>query len=896
MIGDTLGPYRVLEKLGAGGMGVVYRAEDTQLKRAVALKFLPSDPAVDEEAEQRFLVEAQAASALDHPNICTIHAIDRTTDGRPFLVMALYEGETLAAKIRRGPLSVDEAIDYAAQAGEGLAKAHAAGIVHRDIKPANLFVTRDGIVKILDFGIAKLADGTAITRTGSMLGTLAYMSPEQLAGRTADARSDVWSLGVVLYEMLCGHRPFGGDQPQTVVLAVASEPLRPVTEVRPSVPDELARVVARALAKPPGDRFQSMEDLVSALQSVPRAAGHGAATVTNSSARAVRPAASSRRPALWGAVAAAALAFVTTGVYLYRPPAPADESTVLRLSNPAQVAQSVGIEMLPSWSPDGRTIAYHSDQAGNNDIWIAQVGGGAPVNRTSDFTGADEAPRISPDGTQIAFWSAREGGGLYVMPLIGGSARKVAPARADVAAPAAWSPSGRELAYILPPAVSGDEPAIDILDPASGVERRVELPARLGAPRFCLDMAWSPDGQLLACVQANSYNNQESRLWVVRLSDQTLREISQRPAISWSPAWSPDSRALFYTSNRGGPMDVWRQALSDAGEPIGPPDRLTTGLDAQHITLTRDGRRLAYAKGRRVANVWRVPGDLRRPASWADAVQVTLDQAYIESFDVSPDGQRLAIQSDRGGNNLDIWVLPASGGELQRFTADPAHEWWPAWSPDSQAVAFYSNRGGTREVWVQAASGGPARQLTTQGGSFPKWRPGGRELLYSDRGGVGLWVVPAEGGGQERILAERTFKGFSTRDVSVARADGALAFAAGLPPNRRVWRSGPNGENPQVLTRDQATAPAWSADGRRVYFTTYREVPGATYQLERPGLNIWRVSRDGTREEPVTALAGRRGFIGFTIAHDGKFLYFTWREDVSDIWMMDVEGGAGTPR
>ena len=274
--GSRLGQYEIVSRIGAGGMGEVYKAQDTRLKRLVALKLLPPELTRDETAKQRFLQEAQAASALDHPNICTIYEIGETPEGQLYLVMAYYAGETLKQKIERGPLPITDAIDAAVQVGQGLAKAHEAGITHRDIKPANLMLTADGTVKILDFGLAKLAGAEGITQTGTALGTVAYMSPEQLRGHEVDQRSDIWSLGVVTYEMVAGQRPFKGEQLQAVSVGILQSQPAPLTGSRTGVPLELERVVDRALAKAVADRYQTVTDLLSELRTVKRALDSGA--------------------------------------------------------------------------------------------------------------------------------------------------------------------------------------------------------------------------------------------------------------------------------------------------------------------------------------------------------------------------------------------------------------------------------------------------------------------------------------------------------------------------------------------------------------------------------------------------------------------------------------------
>ncbi len=270
MIGQTISHYKILEKLGGGGMGIVYKAEDTKLKRTVALKFLPPELTRDEDAKKRFVHEAQAASALQHHNICTIHEIDETADGRIFIAMDCYEGETLNDRIARRPLPVDDATDIAIQVAEGLAKAHEGGMVHRDMKPANIMVTSDGVVKIPDFGLAKLAGQTRVTKTGTTVGTLAYMSPEQARGEEVDHRSDIWSLGVVLYELLTGQVPFKADHEAAMVYSIMNAVPEPITALRTGVPIELERIVAKALEKEPARRYQRIEELLVDLRNLNR--------------------------------------------------------------------------------------------------------------------------------------------------------------------------------------------------------------------------------------------------------------------------------------------------------------------------------------------------------------------------------------------------------------------------------------------------------------------------------------------------------------------------------------------------------------------------------------------------------------------------------------------------
>ncbi|MFQ6115974.1 MAG: protein kinase, partial [bacterium] len=312
MIGKTISHYKILEKLGEGGMGVVYKAEDTKLERFVALKFLPAHLSQDAENKKRFIHEAKAASALDHPNICTIYEIDETEDGQTFIVMACYEGETLQKKVARGQLSVDSVIDIAVQTAQGLAKAHAQGIVHRDIKPANIIVTNDGVVKIVDFGLAKLRGRTVLTKEGTTLGTVSYMSPEQTQGAEVDRRTDIWALGAVIYEMVTGQQPFRGEYEQAVMYSIMNEDVAPLTALRTGIPMELERIVNKALAKSPDDRYQHLDELCVDLKSISKGLESG-----RMKPKPTRPGpARKERSYLYGGIAVLILLLIAGGIYL----------------------------------------------------------------------------------------------------------------------------------------------------------------------------------------------------------------------------------------------------------------------------------------------------------------------------------------------------------------------------------------------------------------------------------------------------------------------------------------------------------------------------------------------------------------------------------------------------
>jgi Tol biopolymer transport system component len=657
--------------------------------------------------------------------------------------------------------------------------------------------------------------------------------------------------------------------------AIQQQAPTPLTSLRSGVPLELDHVLARALTRDRGERFQTAADLAAELRRLRRASDVEAAVVGAS--RLDRAGTTRSRAAVWalaGVVAASAMA----AALLW--PRGVTATAVPRFVNPVQVTNAIGVEDYPTWSPDGRTLAYAATQSadlvsGNWDIWVTQVGGGPPVNRTANHPGDDRYPSWSPDGTQIAFWSSRDGGGYFLMPALGGLPRKFidTPAtRGDFAGRPAWSPDGAELVVFVG---SSDSRAIVTTSLSSGESRRQELPAGIDN---ALDLALTPQGDRVALVDAPNITVQVNRIHTLARGAPDAAAITDGRTSAWSPSWSPDGRMLYFVQNRAATMDLWRQSMTPSGAPEGAALALTTGLDMLRAVFSPDGRRLAYSKGRRVGNAWRVPIFGDRPATWADAEQLTFDQAFIEFVDVSPDGTRLLASSDRTGNS-DLWMLPVTGGEMQRVTADPTPDWNPRWSPDGQSVAYYAYRSGAREIWVQSLAGGPARQLT-RGGKitvWPVWSPDGRQIAFTQ--GVAsidytLSIVPVDGGDARSLTPDGDH-----RDPEFSPDGRWLTFVSNRSGVDQIWRMPVQGGSHVLIGGGPGYTHHWSPDGSRIYVTGSAERTGT----------IWELAAAGTRQRPVTDFRGKRGYLeGLSLTTDGRYLYFTWGEDLSDIWVMDV--------
>jgi Tol biopolymer transport system component/DNA-binding winged helix-turn-helix (wHTH) protein len=552
--------------------------------------------------------------------------------------------------------------------------------------------------------------------------------------------------------------------------------------------------------------------------------------------------------------------------------------SIPKVSNVIQVTASQGVEDYPSWSPDGRLLAYESDQRGTWDIWLTQIGAGNAINRTADYEGNDRFPTWSPDGQQIAFWSERDGGGCYVAPALAGAARKVVATGTMNPARPQWSSNGTEVACIVN-STPGQQATIDVVSLATGASR--SLPLASAGPEYW-DLSRSPDGRAFAYWSGGGLDSDVTQLWVSRTSDGGAFKITDGRSNARGPQWSPDGRWLYYVMNRDGAMDLWRHRFA-RDRVSGDAQRVTLGMDISQFAFSADGSKVAFSKRRRNGNVFRTPIFADRVAGWGDATQITFDQAFIEYVDVSPDGTRLAVSSDRAGNP-DIWALPVDGGDLQPLTSDPAPDWSPRWSPDGKRIVFSSYRSGNRKIWTMTDTGGSPRQVTSGPNADvePTWSPDGRIIAFTTArdARVDIAAVRQEDSEADRLITFHSPAGLTLTTAEWSR-DGHWLFASGRSNGAwHVWQISSDGSSAEPLTRSEGHSPRASPDGQTVFYIANPERKDS----------IGAVSMADHRERLVVKLTGRPGQLVSPPAADGRHLFFVWRDDIGNLFVMDIHG------
>jgi serine/threonine protein kinase len=849
--------YEIREPLGSGGMGQVYRGIDTRLGRAVAVKVLRSDIPDSQEFRQRLAHEAHVLSALSHPNICTLHDVV-DAGGQPVLIMELLEGMTLAHRLSAGPIPIETVISVAAQTASALAAAHDKGVLHRDVKPGNIFLTSSGHVKVLDFGVAKLSaesarqaefeatrslESSPVTAPGVLLGTFAYMAPEQALGEATDARSDVFSLGVVLYELCTGHRPFTGKTLPAFFDALLHDDPIPARTRNPNIPVELERIIHRALNRDPGRRQQTGRELERELLDA-AASGHQAAL-----------------PARKLAVVAAIAVLILIAIRIVLPRSPRQQSVINRVSQTTDVS---GQEFFPSLSPDAKTFLFAGRQRGNWDIYSQRVGDREATNLTADSQSDDTQAAFSPDGKRIAFRSERDGGGIFVMAATGESVRRVV----DFGYNPAWSPDGKQLVFasegIIDSTNRGRTSQLWTIDLEGGTTTLVHA-------GDAVQPSWSPQGHRIAFWSGLSGRRE---IKSISSTGGNLVSAVTDAEVNWNPVWSSDGRFLYYLSNRGGSMNVWRIGINErSGVVKQPSEPITTpAIDAAHLTLARNGGRGMYVQRFSAANVHKIGFDGN--ATNGAPIQVTRGTRTLLVSDVSTDGQWIAMISS--GVQEDVYLIRSDGTGLKQLTNDTHKDRRARFSPDGSRLIFDSNRSGRFELWQINIDGSSLSQLTSTTGPGllqAVWSNSGREVAFSRGGGVpGILNLATR---ETRSLAPLSPGGTWNGLTSWSPDGRGIAFHV-------IGAKGPAGigihwlsDNSVVRLTNEGAAPVWLADSRRLLYET-----GIELHLFDA---VSRRDRVILRTDPnAIELGSRSGGVH-------EWIYYSLLSTEADIWSFELQ-------
>ena len=766
LVGRTIDRYQIVEKLGSGGMGEVFRAIDTVLQRPVALKVLPPEFIHDQMRLRRFVLEAQSASALNHPNIVTIHDVgaavvensDGTSDTVHYIAMELIEGETLAKRIRDGaPLRI--LLELMHGVADALASAHSAGILHRDLKPDNIMVTSEGRAKIVDFGLAKLIQGESgietdtltveRTREKTMLGTIGYMSPEQIAGKAVDRRSDIFSFGCVLYEATCRKRAFAGRDTIDTLHNIQRSAHLPASAIDPALPPAIDRITNRCLAKDPEDRYQSMKEVEVELRLLLREL-HGAGVL-----QALPPAALTSAPHRQGRRNSTTVAFVAVALFVagaatigyFAGRVPRDTPRVPRVH---RLTDSPGIEEFPSISPDGRSVAFTGSVERRRQIFIRLLAGGTPLQITKDAVD-HQLPRWSPDGNSLVYFSAGGGneaeGAIWIIPAFGGSPRRVI----DSIGSADISRDGRLTCFRLTRGrVQLVTSSLDGTD--------VQVIAK-SVPGYHLYPRWSPDGQSIAFQRGDGLRYD---IFVIPRTGGEPRQITYDRNMIRGLAWLPDGKGIVFGSSRGNTLPylpslaLWQVPLQGgAPRQIAPVDGWYEQPDVHSSTGLVSATRV-----RMRFDIWSFPFDADAAENVRRAARLTRQTGEVLTPSASPDGDHFAFLSDSGGHG-NLWVMSTRRGDVRQITFedDPATTvGLPVWSPDGRCIAFVSSKGRTGfefGVWLVDVDGRNLRNVAKRGLGVA-WSDDGQWLYYAETAAGVLDKIRVPGGTPVRVRNEPT--------------------------------------------------------------------------------------------------------------------------------------------
>lgn len=871
LVGKEIGTYKIERLLGTGGMGEVYLAREAKLNRLVALKILPQQFVADVERANRFKREAQALSALNHPNLITIFEVG-VVDDLHFIAMEFVEGQTLRGMMS-GVLKLKEVLSLVAQVAEALSAAHQAGIIHRDIKPDNIMVRADGYVKVLDFGLAKVNEAAvsstsdvAHTQAGATMGTLAYMSPEQATGETIDHRTDIWSLGVVLYELVTKQKPFLGSTRQATVNAILSSEPDSAAASDPNLPTELDLVLEKVLEKDRELRYQTASDFRADVRRLLRAMD---SSPTQSRHRAISrlPVPHVSRRWFWPVVAGLAIVTATLlgWILIKSGPRPPDWSR----ANHIQLTEQSGTEFFPSLAPDGKSFVYASKTNGNFDLFLQRVGGKNPTLLTKDSPADDSQPTFSPNGERIAFRSDREPAGIYVMEATGENLR---PVTAGGFHPS-WSPDGKEIVFSE---FGRDTPDVRNTNPSKLWIINVESGARhLLSDQDAMQPVWSPHGQRIAFWFMPPSVGRSDIATIPRAGGEPL-VVTRDASTNWNPVWSPDGKYLYFASDRSGNMNFWRVAIDEAsGRVLSEPEAVVTPSKfSRHLNFSHDGKRMIYVQTDNQSNIQAVQFDANSERAVGEPLWITSGDRQLVRPELSGDGKQFVMRVPRRTQD-DIVVVSRDGANWRDLTNDKFFDRYPRWSTDGKKIAFVSDRSGGYEIWTIDADGTNLRQMTfggTPGTSFPLWSPDGKQLLY--RTNRVSYLLDLSKSWQEQ----------SPQPLPLPAEPSDYFVAWDWSPDGKKLGgtfSGNSGTGIGYFSFETKSyeklanydgQPMWLGDSRRFVFTHEGKVFIANIDTKKVRLMF-------SQPDQVRSVA---------VSHDGQLLYYTRFTSESDIWLLEL--------
>jgi eukaryotic-like serine/threonine-protein kinase len=918
--GTKLGRYEIRSKIGAGGMGEVYLAVDTQLDRTVAVKILSADIARDRQRLGRFLQEARAASKLKSANVAHIYEIGEV-EGHYFIAMEYVEGQPLKKKIDGQPGDPAEMLRIGIQIVRALEEAHSKGITHRDIKPENIIVMQDAEVKVLDFGLAKLNPVTSQaaeiprnselatkvkTNPGVVMGTVHYMSPEQAMGRDVDHRSDLFSVGVVLYEMATGRVPFSGSSVTDTIDRIVHKQPEAIARFNYNIPAQLEVIIKKALRKNRDERYQSARELLVDLRDLQQELDfasrmeHSVAPSTNAPPpasnnttqildRRLQPLVTSETEAASTKVssaeyltreikrhkkgvtivlalfliAATGLAYALYRVFRTKPHLTLQPGKITRLTDNGKV----GVATI---SPDGKYVAYTAtDEAGQTGLWVKYVATGSNVQIVPP-AGPDVLigqSTFSPDGNYIYYMRGDRGPpfALYQVPVLGGTSKKVLERATRIS----FSPDGKRFAFERRFVSEGEDAVIVANADGTGEQR---IATRKHPDFFLPGTAWSPDGQTIACPMGGFGDGYYRSIAVINVADGTQKRLT---SYKWNDVerldWLPSGSGLVVSAQErvGEQFQLWQVSF-----PEGEVRTITNDLSNYHqVSLTSDGSALVAVLADATSNIWLVPN-----GEWSNGRQLTSSKTNgISSVDFLPDG-RIIYQS-RAGGNTDLWIMDADGRNQKQLTDDVYSERYGSATPDGRYVVFDSVRAGTTQLWKVNIDGSNAKPLTASHGFMPSISPDGKWVVYATfgPGGFSIWKVSIEGG--EPVQLTRRYSlapavspdGKSIAGYILDERTGVPQIAIfpfeGGEPSKTFVSAAPAGAFPY--------AARWTPDGRAI---TYIATRGA-------GSNIWIQPLDGSPPTQLTDFKTNRIF-SFDWSHDGKWLVLSLGPEQRDVVLM----------